>query len=258
MQVGPLSRANPAQTVVLMVESVAHGAQRPYHKQKLALIYSAMRHFRLALEAGGFTVSYQACETWAEGIAAHLKTYPNAPLELMQPADFGVAAHLGEIVTAHGGRLEVVENELWLSSDADWQRFSKGKKQLRMEFFYRQMRQQTGWLMIAGEPIGGQFNFDSENRQPPPKDHAFPPKLEFLPDQLTRQTIDWVMERFPDHFGTLEAFNWPVTREDALTVLEHFLVHRLDDFGGVRRVATRYGVRAPPAPRPGCGAGPPA
>ncbi len=231
LRVGPLSRADPSQTVVLMVESIAHGTARPYHKQKLALIYSAMRHFRLALEAAGFTVSYQACETWEQGIAAHLETYPNSILELMQPADFGIAGLLEGIVTAHGGRLEVVENELWLSSNADWQRFAKGKKQLRMEFFYRQMRQQTGWLMDNGEPIGGQYNFDADNRQPPPKDHVFPPKLEFLPDELTRQTMAWVSERFPDHFGTLQTFNWAVTREDALTALEHFMTHRLENFG---------------------------
>ena len=214
-----------------MVESVAHGAQRPYHKQKLALVYSAMRHFKLALEATGFTVSYQACETWAEGIGAHLKTYPGATITLMQPADWGIADQLEGIVTAHGGQLEVVDNELWLSTDADWQRFTKGKKQLRMEFFYRQMRQQTGWLMDAGEPIGGQFNFDADNRQPPPKDHRFPPKLKFAPDQLTRWTLAWVSERFPDHFGSLEGFNWPVTREDALTALEHFMTYRLENFG---------------------------
>jgi deoxyribodipyrimidine photolyase-related protein len=231
LDVGPLSRADPAQTVVLMVESTAHGAARSYHKQKLALVYSAMRHFKLALEERGFTVSYKACDTWQEGIAAHYGTYPKATLELMQPADFGVATMLQGIVTAQGGQLEVIENELWLSTNADWQRFTKGKKQLRMEFFYRQMRQKTGWLMDAGEPVGGQYNFDADNRQPPPRDHAFPPKLAFAPDALTLQTMDWVAERFPDHFGTLDGFNWPVTRADALHALEHFIAHRLHDFG---------------------------
>jgi deoxyribodipyrimidine photolyase-related protein len=230
-QVGPLSRADPAKTVVLMVESLARGRQLPYHKQKLGLLYSAMRHFRLELEARGFTVDYRRCEGWEDGIRAHLGAYPGVTLTVMQPADWGVDRVLSKLVTNHGGELRVVRNELWLSTEDDWARYAKGKKQLRMEFFYRAMREQTGWLMDDTDPVGGQWNFDADNREPPPKHHAFPPKLAFTPDALTLETLRWVSESFPDHFGSLEGFNWPVTRDDGLRALSHFLEHRLSGFG---------------------------
>jgi deoxyribodipyrimidine photolyase-related protein len=230
-QVGPLARATPEDTVVLIVESVERGAALPYHKQKLALIYSAMRHFARELEAQGFGVCYRRAHRWTDGIQAHLREFPGAKLEMMEPTDYGVREPLQMAIENAGGTLEVVENELWLSGKEDWARFTKGRKQWRMEYFYRQLRERTGWLMDGPQPIGGRFNFDAENRDPPPRDHRFPPKLTLAPDALTLETFAWVEQTFPDHFGSLEGFNWPVTRAQALEALEHFLDHRLAGFG---------------------------
>jgi deoxyribodipyrimidine photolyase-related protein len=231
MQVGPLSRLKPSETVVLMVESLERGQSVSFHKQKLGLVYSAMRHFKLELERAGFKVNYQSCAKWIDGIQAHLEDYPGANLKLMQPADHGVDLLLRGMIETHGGTLEVVPNELWLSSDADFDEFGKDKKSLRMEFFYRQMRKKTGWLMAGSEPVGGNWNYDADNREVPPAGHRFPPKLEFDQDSLTLETLAWVRKSFPNNFGNLEKFNWPVTREQALMALEHFLRHRLALFG---------------------------
>ncbi|MFN3267470.1 MAG: cryptochrome/photolyase family protein [Deinococcales bacterium] len=217
---------------VLMLESIARGAALPYHKQKLLLLYSAMRHFRLELEQAGFAaVTYLQCQTFEDGLRDYLKRYPNAEIAVLQPAEWGIAARLERAVRKYGGSLRVLPNPLWLSSQADWERYAKGKKTFRMEFFYRQMRQKTGWLMNGEAPLGGKWNFDAENRQVPPKGHRFPPKLEFAPDELTRQTARFVEEHFASHFGSLEHFNYAVTRADALRALEHFLEHRLHAFG---------------------------
>ena len=131
LQVGPLSRLNPSKTVVLMVESLERGRSVPFHKQKLGLVYSAMRHFKLELEAAGFRVNYQSCAKWIEGVQAHLEQYPGAKLLLMQPADFGVDAVLQTMIETHGGTLEVVPNELWLSSEADFDSFEIGRASCR-------------------------------------------------------------------------------------------------------------------------------
>jgi deoxyribodipyrimidine photolyase-related protein len=231
LQVGPLAKLEPSQTIVLMVESLERGLSVPFHKQKLGLVYSAMRHFKLELERAGFTVNYQSCAKWIDGIRAHLERYPGAKLTLMQPADHGVDEILRTMIETHGGTLEVVPNELWLSSESNFDSFAKGKKSLRMEFFYRQMREKTGWLMDASGPVGGAWNYDADNREVPPAGHRFPEKLEFKQDALTLETLKWVEVNFPSNFGSLEHFNWPVTRDQALNGLEHFLEHRLANFG---------------------------
>ena len=231
LRVGPLSRLNPFETVVLMVESLERGRSMPFHKQKLGLVYSAMRHFKLELEAAGFRVNYQSCAKWIEGVQAHLEQYPGAKLLLMQPTDYGVDAVLKTMIETPGGTLEVVPNELWISSENDFDSFAKGKKSLRMEFFYRKQREKTGWLMDDTGPVGGAWNYDADNREVPPTGHRFPEKLEFKHDSLTIETLAWVGENFPNNFGNLEQFNWPVTRDQALMALEHFLRHRLANFG---------------------------
>ena len=231
LNVGPLSKLEPSQTVVLMVESLERGQRVPFHKQKLGLVYSAMRHFKIELEHAGFRVDYQSCAKWIDGIQAHLKQYPGAKLTVMQPADHGVDLMLRTMIQTHGGTLEVVPNELWLSSDTDFDGFAKDKKSLRMEFFYRQMRKKTNWLMDGSEPVGGSWNYDADNREVPSAGHQFPEKLEFEQDALTLETLAWVEKNFPDNFGNLAQFNWPVTRDQALLALEHFLTHRLNNFG---------------------------
>ena len=232
MRSGPLSRLEPSETVVLMIESLERSRSAPYHKQKLALVLSAMRHFRLELERAGFKVDYVQTDSFEDGIGAHLRRYPGAKITVTQPADHGVAENLSRIVSRHGGSLTVVPDETWLSSQADWDAYARGKKELRMEFFYRQMRRKTGWLMESdSQPIGGKWNFDAENRQVPEPDHAFPPRLTFEPDQITKDALEYVQATFPEHFGNLSQWNWPVTREDAVRALEHFLTHRLARFG---------------------------
>jgi deoxyribodipyrimidine photolyase-related protein len=231
-RIGLLSRLEASSTVVLMIESLERSRAHPYHKQKLALVLSAMRHFRLELERAGFTVHYLQTDSFEDGIRAHLRAYPGASITVVQPADHGVAENLARVVSSHGGSLTVAPDESWLSTEADWDGYARGKKQLRMEFFYREMRRKTGWLLEPdGQPVGGKWNYDAQNRQVPERGHAFPPRLEFERDEITQSTLEYVQATFPDHFGKLERFNWPVTHEQAITALEHFLTHRLARFG---------------------------
>jgi deoxyribodipyrimidine photolyase-related protein len=234
-QLGPLSTADPGSTVVVMIESQQRARKHSYHKQKLALLYSAMRHFAAEVSELGFTVCCYRTETFAEGIALHLHTYPHVSITVMEPSEYGVVEALLDGIVAAGGQLQVVPNALWLSSDSDWRHYSQEKRQWRMEMFYRQMRRATGWMVdpSTGEPLGGQWNFDADNRKSVPPGHVFPAKLRFTPDHITTDTIDWVLTTFPDHFGDLshDTFCWPVNRHQALVALEHFLHHRLANFG---------------------------
>ncbi len=231
-RIGPLARLEPSQTIVLMIESLERSRTHPYHKQKLALVLSAMRHFRLELIRAGFSVHYLKTDSFEDGIKAHLKRYPGASITVVQPADHGIAENLARVVSSHGGSLMVVPDESWLSTHADWDGYAHDKKQMRMEFFYREMRRKTGWLLEAdGQPIGGKWNYDADNRQVPERGHAFPPRLEFERDAIMKDTLEYVQATFPDHFGNLEQFNWPVTHDQAVLALEHFLTHRLARFG---------------------------
>ena len=100
-----------------------------------------------------------------------------------------------------------------------------------METFYRGMRRRTGLLMEGGEPVGGRWNFDADNRRRLPKGHAAPERPGFPPDAVTREVMDLIARTFAGHFGDLGGFGWPVTRADALKALKHFIADCLPTFG---------------------------
>ncbi|MEM1398699.1 MAG: cryptochrome/photolyase family protein, partial [Pseudomonadota bacterium] len=105
------------------------------------------------------------------------------------------------------------------------------RKQLRMEYFYRDMRRKTGLLMDGDEPVGGKWNFDAENRKRPPSELVYPEPLDLSPDPVTRDVLTLVETRCGDHFGELEPFRFAVTRKDALRVLDQFIETRLALYG---------------------------
>ncbi|MGC9348827.1 MAG: cryptochrome/photolyase family protein [Anaerolineae bacterium] len=221
--------------VVLMVESAGRAEARPWHKQKLAFIWSAMRHFAQKLRDKGVGVDYHKLPSspvdLRDTLRAHLRKYQPDRLLLMETAEFGRAAALASLARDIGVKTTVLDNTMFLSSREAFAREAKGKTSLVMEHFYRDMRRKTGLLMAQGEPEGGRWNFDAENRESPPDSHEFPEIPRFEPDEATRDVMALVEDRFPDHFGKLETFAWPVTHRDARRFLRDFLDHRLDCFG---------------------------
>ena len=109
--------------------------------------------------------------------------------------------------------------------------WASGRKQLRMEYFYREMRKKTGLLMDGDKPVGGKWNFDSENRKPAADDLFIPEPSSFEPDEVTRAVLNLVEDRFSSHFGNLAPFWFAVTREDAEAARDHFISEALPHFG---------------------------
>ena len=229
--VGPLASAEPSETHVLMIESRALAASLPHHKQKLVLVFSAMRHFAEELRDEGFTVDYRKAEDFEAGLAGHLEAHPGATIRMMTPTDWGYERRLRETAERAGGRLETVPGGLWLTTPDEFDSWAEGRKSLRLEYFYREMRKKRGWLMEGDEPRGGTWNYDEENRKTPDADHGFPDPPVFGPDALTREVMEEVESGHADHFGTLDDFSWPVTRAQAVEALDDFLEHRLASFG---------------------------
>jgi deoxyribodipyrimidine photolyase-related protein len=235
---GPLA-ARPDEPV-LMVESRAFARRYPYHPHKLTLVLSAMRHLRDELREAGRDVAYYRTETFRDGVERFLSEYEE-PLVAMEPASHGAGDRLRELVADCGGTLDLVRNELFICSADRFDEWAEGRsKPYRQEGFYRTMRRETGYLMADGEPVGGEWNYDAENREFPGSDYDPPEPPRFEPDEVTREVSAWVREEFdgsydePPYGGAWadpEPFRWPVTREAALSALESFCADRLVEFG---------------------------
>ncbi|WP_137176295.1 cryptochrome/photolyase family protein [Roseomonas sp. AR75] len=224
--------------VVLMAEVRAECTYVRHHKQKIALVLSAMRHFAARLRQRGVTVDYVTLDdpanthTLAGEVARAAGRHRAACILCTHPGEWRVLQDMRGWGEATGLPVEIREDRRFVCTLDRFRAWAGTRKQLRMEFFYREMRRATGLLMEApDQPVGGQWNFDQDNRERLAKGVVPPAPLRFPPDAETQAVMALVAREFPDHFGTLDAFGWPVTAEDAAAALEDFVAHRLPDFG---------------------------
>jgi deoxyribodipyrimidine photolyase-related protein len=234
-----LQVAEKSSTVVLMMESKARGNLLRYHQQKLALVFSAMRHFAEDLKGAGWTVDYLRIEAglkFEEGMRDHLIRHGSTEVLAAEPNSFIEQNALRALGKKLKVPLRLIPSQQFLCSREDFWAHHSGKKQLRMEHHYRRMRKATGYLMRKDDPEGGQWNYDVDNRltfadwrkAKRTAGHA-PPKLAH--DTLTREVIAMVQREFKSSPGDATLLWVPVSRAEALQWLAHFITHRLARFG---------------------------
>jgi len=220
------------------------------HKARIAVFLAAMRHFRDALDREGIEVDYTQLETRPmagapRGLAgalraslarAAVKGRTPDQLVVVEPGEWRVEEALRGAAKAAGIPLEIRPDRHFFATRDEFAAHARGRTQLRLEYFYRTLRKKFGVLMDGGEPAGGRWNYDTQNRGAFPKagPDVLPAPARFVPDAVTRGVVDLVNTRFADHPGRLANFDWPVTPADARAALDDFLAHRLVNFGRCR------------------------
>jgi deoxyribodipyrimidine photolyase-related protein len=231
-----LKGINPKADEVLMVES-ANEAQHVWsHKARIALFLSAMRHFAEHLKELGFTLTYiqHSPKTIVEELSKKMSGGKFTHLVCVEPGEWRLKQSIEALALELNIVLEMRQDSHFYCTHAEFKAWVANKKELRLEYFYRLMRKTYGILIDQeGNPEGGQWNFDRDNRKPFPKKGPglIPPPELFAPDAITKRVLVEVEERYPDHPGSLAHFQWPVTRQHALQALAGFVEHRLATFG---------------------------
>lgn len=238
LEMSCLSGLNKSATVILMTEVGDETTYVRHHKKKIAFILSAMRHFADDLRTAGWTVDYVKLDdvantgSFTSELARAVKRHRCGAVVVTEAAEYRVT----QMQASWGNILDVpveirADTRFFWSIDrfAAW---AKGRKLLRMENFYHEIRRSTGYLMEPdGKPTGGQWNFDSENRKPAKDDLFIPDVARHKPDAITRDVLSLVASRFGNHIGDLEPFWFATTRTDALAALDHFIDVALPGFG---------------------------
>lgn len=217
LQYGVFKDSDPANDVVVLVESLRMTTGRPWHRERLFFLISSARHFAAELEARGYTVRYVKSQTTIDGLKEIQKEFANTPMYSAEPSSFVQMKQLSDF------GVNFIENDLFLTSRSDFQLWASRQKTFVMENFYRAQRQRLGILIQGGEPVGGRWNYDSENRLPPPKNYTWAPYLEH-----DRDDIDLQVSKELDYKPTQ---TWATTRSGALAQLNHFIENHLDGFG---------------------------
>ncbi|UWQ81241.1 cryptochrome/photolyase family protein [Leisingera sp. S132] len=235
--IASLQGADRDHDVILMAEVPEEAGYVRHHKKKIAFLFSAMRHFARELEEDGWKVRYiklddpeNAGKLTGE-IDRSRAVFKFAGVVVTEPGEYRLKSALSEWGEATGTVLDMRQDSRFLCSHERFQSWAEGRKQLRMEYFYREMRRETGLLMNGDQPEGGKWNFDQDNRKPAKGGVSLPHPLETRPDAITEEVLDLVEARFSGHFGTLRPFWFAVTREGALQALEDFAEKALPGFG---------------------------
>ena len=233
-----LEGADKDNDLVVMAEVHSEASYTNHHKKKLVFIFSAMRHFADALAEDGWRVHYQ-------------RYHPDNPAQSIEQviAELVRECQPERVITTECGEwrlheqisrwhktlsipVEIRPDTRFVCNIDEFARWAEGRKQLRMEFFYREMRKKTGLLMTSeGQPEGGQWNFDTDNRKKWAGKPPAPAPFREEPDAITTEVIKLVNEYFSEHFGTTENFHYAVTAEQAQGALAHFIDFALPCFG---------------------------
>ncbi len=224
---------------VLMVESKQRAALYRYHKQKLTLLFSAMRHMAKRLRQEGIAVDYHPLRadgkhkhaSFEEALRTHCRKHRPDEIVMMELPDYHHAAAIPGLSKSIGVPIRVLPNTMFLTDRHDFAAENKDKKRLVMEHHYRSIRRRLGVLMKGDEPEGGKWNYDAENRKPFRGEIKIPPPPSFAPDEITDEVMKMVEAIFPDHYGSASRFSLPVTHDDSRKALKHFVQHRLRHFG---------------------------
>lgn len=228
-----LSAANKAEDIVVMAEVVAEATYVKHHPKKIAFIFAAMRNFARALQADGWNVRYtQLDDTQNAGsivgeLLRRMEETGAKEVLATSPGEWRLIEALEDAPL----KIQILEDDRFIASLQEFEAWAEGRKALRMEYFYRDMRRKTGLLMEGDKPVGEKWNFDHDNRKAAPKDVSYSGPLPFEPDAITKDVLALVEASFPNHFGTLDGFNFATTREGALSALDHFITHALPRFG---------------------------
>ena len=232
-----LAAADRSRDVVLMVEVAEETAYVRHHKKKIAFLFSAMRHFAEELRASGWRVTYRTLDetgpssSFTSEVARAVKAEKPARILVTEPGEWRVLDAMRNWQNALDIPVDILPDTRFIASHDEFRAWAAGRKQLRMEYFYREMRMKTGLLMEGAEPVGGKWNFDHDNRKPAKADLFMPQPLRVSPDAISRDVLDLVGRRFEHHFGDLEPFWFAVTRADAERALDRFVSDALPRFG---------------------------
>ncbi len=228
-----LANADRESDIVVMAEVADEASYVQHHPKKIALIFAAMRKFAARLRDDGWDVRYSELDDTANA--------GSIPGELLRHAE---ATGADEVVATRPGewrliellddlplKVRQIEDSRFIASTEEFETWAKGRKALRMEYFYREMRRKTGLLMDGDQPEGGQWNYDHDNRKPAPDSIETGGPMQFTPDTVVEEVLDLVEARFGNSFGDLRPFHFATDQGQARQALAHFVRTALPRFG---------------------------
>jgi deoxyribodipyrimidine photolyase-related protein len=237
LDISSLQAVEKRNAIVLLCECADETSYVAHHKKKLVFVLSCMRHFKQQLHDDGWSVIYRQLDdennrkSIASSIELAVAEHQCEQIVMTEVGEYRLRESLRALQSNLSIPMDLLPDTRFLCSTEAFQSWAASRKQLRMENFYRDMRRQTGLLMEDDKPVGGQWNFDKDNRKPAGRSVKFSDPLRFEPDDITRDVVALVDNHFPNNMGSVHDFWFACSASDANTALDHFIDFSLPQFG---------------------------
>ena len=237
-EISSLSGINAEEDIVLICEVFAEATYVKHHKKKIVFLFSAMRHFAEELRVEkNYQVKYlklndpEPMQSFTQAVEKTLAKHKIDEIIVTSPGEYRVLTEINIWQELFGIPVDIREDARFLCNQVEFKNWSKDRKNLRMEYFYREMRKKYSILMDGDQPIGGKWNFDLENRKPPNPNFDIPETFSSEPDEVTLDVMKLVEDKFSDHMGMLSDFHFAINAAQAKLALKQFIDERLKYFG---------------------------
>ncbi len=237
-EISSLSGINAEEDIVLICEVFAEATYVKHHKKKIVFLFSAMRHFAEELRVEkNYQVEYlklndpEPMQSFTQAVEKTLAKHKVDEIIVTSPGEYRVLTEINIWQDLFGIPVDIREDARFLCNQVEFKNWSKDRKNLRMEYFYREMRKKYSILMDGDQPIGGKWNFDLENRKPPNPNFDIPETFSSEPDAVTLDVMQLVEDKFSDHMGVLSDFHFAINAAQAKIALKQFIDERLKYFG---------------------------
>ena len=237
-EISSLSGINAEEDIVLICEVFAEATYVKHHKKKIVFLFSAMRHFAEELRVEkNYQVEYlklndpEPMQSFTQAVEKTLAKQKIDEIIVTSPGEYRVLTEIKIWQDLFGIPVDIREDARFLCNQVEFKNWSKDRKNLRMEYFYREMRKKYSILMDGDQPIGGKWNFDLENRKPPNPNFDIPETFSSEPDAVTLDVMQLVEDKFSDHMGVLSDFHFAINAAQAKIALKQFIDERLKYFG---------------------------
>ena len=237
-EISSLSGINAEEDIVLICEVFAEATYVKHHKKKIVFLFSAMSHFAEELRVEkNYQVEYlklndpEPMQSFTQAVEKTLAKHKIDEIIVTSPGEYRVLTEINIWQDLFGIPVDIREDARFLCNQVEFKNWSKDRKNLRMEYFYREMRKKYSILMDGDQPIGGKWNFDLENRKPPNPNFDIPETFSSEPDAVTLDVMQLVEDKFSDHMGVLSDFHFAINAAQAKIALKQFIDERLKYFG---------------------------
>lgn len=232
-----LSDTIKSSDIVLMIEHDSYMRRAAHHKKKIVLILSAMRHFAKTLREKGCHLHYQdidhpsSNESLTSIVKEFLRCHDISSIIITEPSEHFLKKEILTWEQIFNIPVLIRPDTRFLAGHDEFIQWCGSKKQLRMEYFYREMRKKHNILMQGDTPEGGEWNYDALNRASPPKEISLHKPYQSEISAMTQEVIDIVEKKYASHFGDIHPFHFAVTAKDAEKTLVYFIHKNLQLFG---------------------------